>query len=112
MLANKICNPGSAKITKVDGTTYKTPLDSISEELSILSSKATVDQCNDAQIGEEPPAPPKPPKDPNERINNFLKENMQDYSMIYNESNINQTIQFIIILFLGTAGVALWKSYK
>jgi hypothetical protein len=110
MLASKICNPGTAKITKVDGTQYKTPLDSISEELSILSAKATTDQCNDAQIGEEPPAPPKPPKDPNQRYNELMVENMADYTQF--NTNINQTIQFLIVLFLGSAGVALWKSCK
>jgi hypothetical protein len=110
MLSSKICNPGIAKISKIDGTTYKTPLDSISEELSILSAKATNDQCNDAQIGEEPPAPSNPPKDPNDRYNELIKENMADY--IQTNTNINQTIQFLIVLFLGSAGIALWKSYK
>ena len=110
MSGNKICNPGTAKISKIDGTIYKTPLDSISEELSIISAKATNDQCNDSEIGEEPPSPPKPPKDPNQRYNDLIKENMEDYVKF--DTSVNQTIQFLIILFLGSAGICLWKSYK
>jgi len=114
-MVNKNCRPVVVQVHKVSGTRETTQLDKISEQLQMTSAKATNDSCNDAQVNEEPPQKPLPPTNPGDDYKQFMKnsnkiEKFRD--MAYYNSNLNQTIQFLIVVLFGSGAYALWRATK
>jgi hypothetical protein len=100
------CSPKMISIHKIDSSKTKTPLDDINKDLQMLNARATMDACNDTQIKEEPPKMPEPSPDPNVRFLNL----MEGYTA--KDRNIDQTIQFLIVVFFGVGAYALFKGLK
>ena len=120
-MVNTNCRPAVVQIHKVSGTRETTKLDMINEQLQMTSAKATNDSCNDAQVNEEPPQKPLPPTNPGDDYSKFMKDSykkpnptsIEDFTnMVYYNNNLNQTIQFLIVVLFGSGAYALWRATK
>ena len=100
------CSPKTVTIQKIDTSQTVTPLDTINKDLQMLSGRATMDACNDTQVKQESPNEPTPPSDPNVRYLNLT----EGYTAT--DKNIDQTIQFLIVVFFGVGAYALFKGLK
>jgi hypothetical protein len=102
------CSPKMITVHKVDSSETVNPINDINKNLQMVSARATLDSCNDTQVQEEPPKMPEPLPDPNVRYAGL----MEGYQAPYMYNNIDQTVQFLIIVFFGAGAYALFKGLK